>query len=273
MSPLPLNSSQPRRGFTLIELLIVVAIIAILAAIAVPNFLEAQTRAKVSRTLADMRSLATGMEAFRVDHNLYPVGTDNPAMMPQEVADAVTQIAGGYDFYTFATRDTEFAGTTFMYLGEVVGGSIWHGLTTPVAFVTTPLADPFVAGGRVHYAYRESRDSGAGTQWILTSVGPDSDLRNNWRGAPSDRQEPAPANPFAAGTPLANAFDALAAERTPSEGRHGDISERGVEADSGGYGVAEMEQALRMLSYDPTNGTVSDGDLWRVGPGGGTSGR
>lgn len=47
-------------GFTLIELLIVVAIIAILAAIAVPNFLEAQMRAKVSRTKADMRSMVTG---------------------------------------------------------------------------------------------------------------------------------------------------------------------------------------------------------------------
>jgi type II secretion system protein G len=58
-------------GFTLIELLIVVAIIAILAAIAVPNFLEAQTRAKVSRTKADMRSVATAIESYRLDWNNY----------------------------------------------------------------------------------------------------------------------------------------------------------------------------------------------------------
>ena len=58
-----------RQAFTLIELLIVVAIIAILAAIAVPNFLEAQVRAKVSRTKADMRSIATAIESYRVDHN------------------------------------------------------------------------------------------------------------------------------------------------------------------------------------------------------------
>ena len=59
-------------AFTLIELLIVVAIIAILAAIAVPNFLEAQTRAKVSRVKADMRSMATAIETYILDWNSYP---------------------------------------------------------------------------------------------------------------------------------------------------------------------------------------------------------
>jgi len=62
------------RGFTLIELLIVVAIIAILAAIAVPNFLQAQTRAKVSRVRADMRTVETGVNSYYVDHNAFPTG-------------------------------------------------------------------------------------------------------------------------------------------------------------------------------------------------------
>ena len=59
-------------GFTLIELLIVVAIIAILAAIAVPNFMEAQVRSKISRCEADLRSIKVGMEAYFLDYNAYP---------------------------------------------------------------------------------------------------------------------------------------------------------------------------------------------------------
>ncbi|MBI1784595.1 prepilin-type N-terminal cleavage/methylation domain-containing protein [Candidatus Sumerlaeota bacterium] len=60
------------KGFTLIELLIVVAIIAILAAIAVPNFLEARVRSQVSRVKADQRSYGTAIESYYVDWNEYP---------------------------------------------------------------------------------------------------------------------------------------------------------------------------------------------------------
>ena len=92
-------------GFTLIELLIVVAIIAILAAIAVPNFLEAQTRARVSRVTADIRSLATALEAYAVDSNDYP------------------PILGSY---------------SRLYI------EYSHQLTTPVAYITSvALTDPF----------------------------------------------------------------------------------------------------------------------------------
>ncbi|MFH1744045.1 MAG: prepilin-type N-terminal cleavage/methylation domain-containing protein [bacterium] len=59
-------------AFTLIELLIVVAIIGILAAIAVPNFLNARTRAHVARVMGDHKALGSALEMYMLDHNDFP---------------------------------------------------------------------------------------------------------------------------------------------------------------------------------------------------------
>lgn len=97
---------QNRNGFTLIELLIVVAIIAILAAIAIPNFLAAQVRAKVSRVKGELRTLATGLESYRTDNENYPPSREG--------------INPDYYYWPYA-----------------------HLLTTPVAYLTAIPFDPF----------------------------------------------------------------------------------------------------------------------------------
>ena len=67
-----------KKGFTLIELLVVIAIIGILAAIAIPNLLNAVQRGKQKRTMSDMRALATAIESYSVDNNFYPPAACNP---------------------------------------------------------------------------------------------------------------------------------------------------------------------------------------------------
>ena len=96
---------KQKPAFTLIELLIVVAIIGILAAIAVPNFLNAQMRAKVSRAYSDLRAIGQAWEMYQVDNNAYPFLGD-------------TRWGSGY---------------------------IYPLITTPVAYMSTIPLDPFLS--------------------------------------------------------------------------------------------------------------------------------
>ena len=69
-----------QKGFTLIELLIVVAIIGIIAAIAIPNLLNAIDRGKQKRSMADIRSIGTSIEEYSIDNNVYPVAANIGAL-------------------------------------------------------------------------------------------------------------------------------------------------------------------------------------------------
>jgi len=110
------------KGFTLIELLIVVAIIAILAAIAVPNFLEAQTRAKVAAGKADLRTIATALEAYAVDANDYPPNDGRYNEIPAELTAPVAYLTNANlpDPFTKHTRrtlsSTSASGPNYTYM-------------------------------------------------------------------------------------------------------------------------------------------------------------
>lgn len=98
-----------KKAFTLIELLIVVAIIGILAAIAVPNFLNAQVRAKIGRVLSDMRSIDTAIQMYSTDQG-------------REILDTVEL--------------PDYSGSAW---------DVWLRLTTPVSYISgSAFIDPFI---------------------------------------------------------------------------------------------------------------------------------
>ncbi len=217
------------KGFTLIELLIVVAIIAILAAIAVPNFLEAQTRSKVSRVKADLRSVATAMEAYYVDNNVYPPNDAGGVPQSQYRMNRVVMI------------------------------------TTPIAYMTSLPSDPFLPGDRVvagaaldgfqYFCYDHRYDQTIGP---VTISGQPLIIRS-WG--------------HLAAQSNAAAFDIKGGcmkSWGPAAGKTAfpDDGNDGAEWTAYGLDVIAVTGDPRQLRgidrlYDPTNGTISSGDLPR----------
>jgi prepilin-type N-terminal cleavage/methylation domain-containing protein len=212
-----------KKGFTLIELLIVVAIIAILAAIAVPNFLEAQTRSKVSRVKADLRSVATAVESYMVDYNKPP---------PQSIGGTP-----GNPFNAIVRPEQpSYNGT----------GTLTQAITTPIAYMTTFLIfDPFT-NQDLSIPIDEALFTYQAYQW-------------KW-------PEPTPQNGSSTAIPDSTA-ESYNASYTGVEWRnlYGAYWLSSVGPDRTFYNTPTHTRVGHQVAvpYDPTNGTVSFGNIAR----------
>jgi len=116
-----------RRGFTLIELLIVIAIILILIAIALPNFLEAQLRAKATKSLSEMRTLGTAIESLRTERGVLLIDFWDDHTF--EANQRIREVFGGVGHWLPPCSPTHPDGRSMI--------CVLMPLTTPVAYMTS----------------------------------------------------------------------------------------------------------------------------------------
>ena len=123
------NKRQGQKGFTLIELMIVIAIIGILAAIAIPNFISYRQRSYDTAAQSDLKNLMTSQEAYYVDSSTYmPITADTKGTVSFGGTDAYLSDkvtvggTGDADGYSMSAYHPSGSGITWTVSGP--GGSI-----------------------------------------------------------------------------------------------------------------------------------------------------
>jgi general secretion pathway protein G len=133
------SARHGERGFTLVELMVVVAIIALLAAIIIPNYVHARAQAAVSQSEANLKEIATALELYYTDHQTYPPsGSVTPA------------IFGGANNPYMSTTPTNALGReeyVYTFTAPTGGAPPTYALADPGSYDPTTLSSVPLKGG------------------------------------------------------------------------------------------------------------------------------